>query len=110
MPQQKLNNNQIMTIGANELASLVVPNGWMAKRIIRIAQETPMMVAICWLVSICICYHRIDLRVVMFGEATSIPWIAPRTDYEILAYLPAKMKKKYLSGCQNSICHNHGYT
>lgn len=45
-----------MTIGANELAILVVPNGWIAKSRTRIVHETPMMV-----------------ELEMLGEATSIP-------------------------------------
>jgi len=45
MPEQALNNSQIMTIGANELAILVVPKGWIANKSTRIAQETPTIVA-----------------------------------------------------------------
>lgn len=35
-----------MTIGAKELASRVVPNGWIAKRRTRIVQVTPTIVEV----------------------------------------------------------------
>jgi hypothetical protein len=67
-----------MTIGAKELAILVVPNGWIAKRMTKIAQLVPMIVAS--KVSLVQLTSGGSLQVVMLGEATSIPWIAPRTD------------------------------
>jgi hypothetical protein len=45
MPEQRLKSNQMMTIGAKELAILVVPKGWIANRSMRIAHVTPMIVA-----------------------------------------------------------------
>jgi hypothetical protein len=45
MPEQRLKSSQMMTIGAKELAILVVPNGWTANRSTRIAHVTPVMVA-----------------------------------------------------------------
>lgn len=45
MPEQRLKSSQMMTIGANELAILVVPNGWAVNRSTRIAHVTPVMVA-----------------------------------------------------------------
>lgn len=63
MPVQKLKRSQIMTMGAKELAILVVPNGWMENSKTRMAQEAPMMV-----------------EEEMLGDATSIPCIAPKTD------------------------------
>lgn len=63
MPQQKLNINQIMTIGAKELAILEVPNGCIAKSRMRIPHVDPTITL-----------------VEMLGCATSIPWIAPSTD------------------------------
>ena len=45
MPEQRLKSSQIMTIGAKELAILVVPKGWTANRSTRIAHVTPIIVA-----------------------------------------------------------------
>jgi hypothetical protein len=56
MPAQALNNSQTMTIGAKELAILVVPKGWTANKSTRMAQDTPTIVA-----------------ELMSGLATSIP-------------------------------------
>lgn len=52
-----------MTIGAKELAIFVVPNGCIRKRRIKMAQETPTIVAL-----------------VISGFTAFKPWIAPRTD------------------------------
>ena len=41
IPKARLKSNQMMTIGANVLASLVVPKGWTRKITTRMAQETP---------------------------------------------------------------------
>jgi len=46
MPVMPLNNNQMTTMGANDVASLAVPKGWMRKRRARIAQVTPMIVPV----------------------------------------------------------------
>ena len=51
-----------MTIGANALAIFVVPKGCIANKRTRIAHVVPTIVA--------------DE---IFGCATSIPWMAPRT-------------------------------
>jgi hypothetical protein len=45
MPEQRLKSSQMMTIGAKELAILVVPKGWTANRSMRIVHVTPMIVA-----------------------------------------------------------------
>jgi hypothetical protein len=45
MPEQALNKSQIMTIGAKELAILVVPKGCIANKRTRMAQDTPTIVA-----------------------------------------------------------------
>jgi len=63
MPEQKLNSSQTTTMGAKDVPSLDVPNGWMAKRKTRMAHEMPTMA---------------DRDSV--GSATVMPWIAPRTD------------------------------
>ena len=52
-----------MTIGANVLAILEVPRGWMRNRRTRMAQVTPMTVPL-----------------VMSGFTTESPCMAPRTD------------------------------
>lgn len=40
-----MNSSHMITIGANELAILLVPKGCMRKRRTRIAQDTPTIVA-----------------------------------------------------------------
>jgi hypothetical protein len=40
----RLKKSQIITMGAKALESFVSPNGWMRKRTINIAQDTPMIV------------------------------------------------------------------
>lgn len=44
MPKQKLSDSQIITIGAKNMAILVVPNGCIRKRSTRIAQLVPTTV------------------------------------------------------------------
>jgi len=51
-------------LGANVVAILVVPSGWMKKRTTRMPQVVPTMVA-----------------VLMPGSTTAKPWMAPRTDW-----------------------------
>jgi hypothetical protein len=40
----RLKKSQIITMGAKALESFVSPSGWMRKRTINIAQDTPMIV------------------------------------------------------------------
>lgn len=44
MPKHKLSNSQTITIGAKNMAILVVPNGCIKKRSTRIAQLVPTIV------------------------------------------------------------------
>ncbi len=45
MPEQALNDSQIITIGAKELAILVVPKGWTANKRTRMVQVIPIIIA-----------------------------------------------------------------
>jgi hypothetical protein len=44
IPLAALNSNQITTMGAKEVASLEIPNGWTRKRRARMAHVTPIVV------------------------------------------------------------------
>lgn len=46
MPNTRLKRSHMMTIGAKELASLVVPKGWMRKSTTKIAHDTPTIVVL----------------------------------------------------------------
>lgn len=88
MPKLKLNNNQMITIGAKVLAILLVPSGWIRKMTIKIAQETPMTVE----------DEISGLTTVMLDRL-----VAVAHEFSI-AHIPLNCSQYGLSWCQNAIC------